>query len=195
MEIPIFKSTRNTRPLLPGSLRYIRSDLPTEVTEEEREWLLANGITTVLDLRTPEEQGRERCPLMDDGRFSYHTRTVTGGDRLPATPDEVSLSYIGMVDEGMRAIIDLLLTAKTGALYFCRAGKDRTGVVSAILLHKLGFPTSYIVEDYMRSRENWEPLLREYAKQDPGIDLRVILPERQYIEELLSWYAAYEKNG
>ena len=127
MEMPIFKSTRNTRPLLPGSLRYIRSDLPTEVTEEEREWLLANGITTVLDLRTPEEQGREPCPLMDDGRFSYHTRTVTGGDRLPATPDEVSLSYIGMVDEEMRGIIDLLLTAKTGLCISAVPGRTGRG--------------------------------------------------------------------
>ena len=137
-----------------------------------------------------EEQEREGCPLRDDGRFSYHTLAVTGGDRLPATPDEVSASYIAMVDEKFHDMIDLLLTAKTGVLYFCRAGKDRTGVVSAVLLHSLGLPTSYIVEDYMRSRENLEPALREYARDNPSVDLRVITPERRYIEEFLAWYTA-----
>ena len=186
----IFKSTRNTRPLLEGSLRYIRSDLPTEVSEEEREWLIAKGITTVLDLRTWEEQERERCPLMDDGRFSYCTLAVSGGDRLPATPDEVSVSYIAMVDEDFRDIIDLLLTAKTGVLYFCRAGKDRTGVVSAVLLHRLGMPASYIVDDYMKSRSNLEDLLREYARKNPAVNIDVITPKRRYMEEFLAWYIA-----
>lgn len=32
-----FASTKNTRAILPGSLRYIRSDVPLRVTEEEKQ--------------------------------------------------------------------------------------------------------------------------------------------------------------
>lgn len=52
----IFKSTLNTRQILKDSLRFIRSDVPVQVSEEERTWLLANDITTIIDLRTEDEQ-------------------------------------------------------------------------------------------------------------------------------------------
>ncbi|MBO7293307.1 MAG: tyrosine-protein phosphatase, partial [Clostridia bacterium] len=105
--------------------------------------------------------------------------------RLPASPDEVSASYIAMVDETLRDIVGLLLTAKTGVLYFCRAGKDRTGVVSALLLRRLGMPRDYIVRDYMESGSNLAPLLLEYARQSPDVDLEVITPKRRYIADFL----------
>ena len=60
----IFQSTRNTRPIIENSFRYIRSDVPTEITEEEKDWLLTNNVTTIVDLRTKEERVRKHCPLI-----------------------------------------------------------------------------------------------------------------------------------
>ena len=51
----LLKSTRNTRALPTGTMRYIRSDVPTNLTDEEIQWLLDNNITTVIDLRSEEE--------------------------------------------------------------------------------------------------------------------------------------------
>lgn len=51
----LLKSTRNTRALPTGTMRYIRSDAPTNLTDEEIQWLLDNNITTVIDLRSEEE--------------------------------------------------------------------------------------------------------------------------------------------
>ncbi|MBO7292953.1 MAG: tyrosine-protein phosphatase, partial [Clostridia bacterium] len=64
------------------------------------------------------------------------------------------------------------------------------GVVSAVLLHRLGMPTSYIVDDYMKSRSNLEDLLREYARKNPAVNIDVITPKRRYMEEFLAWYIA-----
>jgi protein tyrosine/serine phosphatase len=86
-----------------------------------------------------------------------------------------------------------LLNARVGVLYFCTAGKDRTGVVSAVLLYKLGLPTEYVVRDYMRSRENLAPMLAAYAAQHPDVDINVITPNEGYIREFLAWYIA--NNG
>ena len=90
-----FASTKNIRPVLPGSLRYIRSDVPLQVTEEEKQWLASHNITTVVDLRTERERAAKPCPLEQDGRFRWLHLPVTGGDALPESPAWVARSYIG----------------------------------------------------------------------------------------------------
>lgn len=187
----IFESTKNTRSILEGDTKYIRSDVPTVVSEDERDWLLSNNITTIIDLRTDKERAKKRCPLIDDSRFSYHSFTITGGDIVPKCVDDVAKSYISMVDEKFNTIIDFLLTVDSSVLYFCNAGKDRTGVVSAILLHKLGKSNEYIINDYMKSKGNLEAVLKDYAKINPSIDINVITPQERYISELLQWYINY----
>lgn len=43
----------------------------------------------------------------------------------------------------MDNIIDTILNADTNVVYFCNAGKDRTGVVTAIILSNLGYENNY----------------------------------------------------
>lgn len=189
----IFESTVNTRPILPDSLRYIRSDVPVQVSERERAWLLEHDVTTIVDLRTDEERLRKPCPLAEDGRFGYHCRPVTGGDVVPPSVDEVPASYIRMADERLMETIDLIVSAPSNVLYFCNAGKDRTGVVSAILLHRAGMPAEYIVGDYLKSRENLRERLAAFARQEPTVDIRVITPCERYIREFLEWYTRTDR--
>ena len=189
----IFKSTRNTRPILKDSLKFIRSDVPTQVSEEEKAWLLANRITTIVDLRTEEERTKKECPLAKDERFQYYCMPVTGGNAVPQSVDDVSKSYINMVDAKLYKTIDFIWYAKENVLYFCNAGKDRTGVVSAILLCKKGISLEYVIEDDMKSRTNLKSLLESFAKQNPAIDLDVITPHERYIKEFLEWFLAKQR--
>ena len=184
----IFQNTLNTRPILEHSFKYIRSDVPTKISESEKDWLLSNNITTIVDLRTDAERMSKQCPLINDNRFSYYVFTVAGGDKIPISTDDVSKSYIAMVDTQFDTMIEFLLNIKSNALFFCNAGKDRTGVVSAALLYMLGMPTTYIVNDYMKSKPNLETLLSGFARQNPAINIDVITPHKQYIEEFLEWY-------
>ena len=190
----IFQSTRNTRPIIENSFRYIRSDVPTEITEEEKDWLLTNNVTTIVDLRTKEERARKHCPLIDDSRFSYYVFSVAGGDKVPSNTDDVSKSYTAMVDAQFDAMIEFLLNRKSNVLYFCNAGKDRTGVVSAVLLYKMGMSSEYIVNDYLESKFNLEALLNEFARQNPTVDIDIITPNKRYIEEFLKWYIDKSKQ-
>ncbi len=183
----MLKSTLNTRAIFPDSLRYVRSDVPDRLTEQETEWLVGENITTIVDLRTEEEREKRKCPLAGDNRFRYLCMPVTGGNVVPPSVDDVSKSYIRMVDEQMKAIAATILEAETNVLYFCNAGKDRTGVVSAILLLHLGMDEAYIVADYMKSKENLQQVLKEYAKQCPELDIQVITPQERYIREFLEW--------
>lgn len=183
----LLNSTQNTRPILPDSLRYIRSDVPGCLTRQEVQWLLDNNIITIIDLREDAERERKKCSLIDDQRFQYFCMPVTGGNAIPKSVDDVSKSYIKMVDEHMDKIIDTIMNAGTNVLFFCNAGKDRTGVVSAKILYKLGMDKDYIIKDYMESKENLREMLEEYAKAFSEVNIDVITPQERYMEEFLDW--------
>lgn len=180
-----FASTKNTRAVLPGSLRYIRSDVPLQVTEEEKQWLVSHSITTVVDLRTKKERAARPCPLEQDERFRYLRLPVTGGDALPDSPAWVAQSYINMADEQMERILQTISESESNVLFFCTAGKDRTGVVAALLLRRAGFSEEYILRDYLLSGQNLAADLEQYARANPGVDLAVITPRRETMERFL----------
>lgn len=183
----LLKSTDNTRAILPDSLRFLRSDVPWRISEEEVSWLMAQRIRTVIDLREASERDRKPCPLAVYPGFRYLCMPVTGGGTVPPSPDQVSLSYMAMADSPMEDIVSTILSADTNVLYFCNAGKDRTGVVSALLLHRLGFDREYIIADYLESADNLKETLHAYALRNPEMDETVITPQRRYMEEFLDW--------
>ena len=180
----LLNSTQNTRAILPDSLRYLRSDVPASLTESEIDWLRQQNIRCIVDLRSEEEQKKKPCPLYQKTDFVYHSLPVSGGNAVPACPDEVSASYVAMVDEQMKHIIYTIETSDCGVLYFCNAGKDRTGVVSALLLRRLGYDDEYIIKDYLQSADNLKEMLRAYAASS-GVDIHIITPCRRYMEEFL----------
>lgn len=183
----IFEHTLNTRPIINNSLKFIRSDVPIQVSEAEREWLVSKGIITIIDLRTDEERSKKECPLEKDKRFQYYCMPVTGGNAVPKSVDDVSKSYVSMVDTLLYNTIELILGAKSNVLYFCNAGKDRTGVVSAILLHRLGMSDEYIIDDYMKSKTQLRSMLETFAKQNPEVNIDIIMPQERYMKEFLEW--------
>ncbi len=183
----LFQSTRNTRAILRDSLRFIRSDVPENITADEIEWLIVNNVRTIVDLRETNEQAKKVCPLQSNDKFAYITLPVTGGNAVPECADDVPLSYIRMADGQMKRIIDTIMNAENNVLFFCNAGKDRTGVVSAIILHRLGADDEYIINDYMLSTDNLKEMLWAYAEQNPEVDINVITPKREYMEKFLVW--------
>lgn len=181
----LFRSTLNTRLLPTGGMRFIRSDCPEKLTEEEIEWLRQNHVATVVDLREKKEYEQKPCCLETEAGFTYHHLPVTGGGDTPKSPQAVAAVYLGMLDHQMDIIIQTILEAESNVLYFCGAGKDRTGVVSAIILKKLGFDDQTIVDDYMKTKENLLDFLTAYVKDHPQVDINTILPNEHNIRKVL----------
>lgn len=184
----MLSSTHNTRAILPDSLRFIRSDVPVFMNQEDIDWLISNNITTIIDLRTVEEQENKPCPLMEMKEFDYYTVSLSGGRDVPASPQLVPISYIDMVDDKLEQVIDIVTNAKSNVLYFCNMGKDRTGVVSAVLLRKLGMSDEYIVNDYIKSYDNVKDILEQYVHKNPDVDINVITPKAEYMRRFLELY-------
>lgn len=59
----ILQTTLNTRVLPTGNFRYVRSDYPGKLTDDEVIWLYQNDITTIVDLREEKEYVSRPCRL------------------------------------------------------------------------------------------------------------------------------------
>ena len=98
-------------------------------------------------------------------------------DVLPDGPPESVLAmYRNIVDRCQPAIGQVLTAAATGPfplLIHCKIGKDRTGIIVALLLAALGVPPETIVADYAESASNLEPMVPELmaAAAHDGLNL------------------------
>ena len=191
----LLKSTRNTRALPTGTLRYIRSDYPGCLSDEEVSWLRKNGVTTIIDLREKTEYVQKPCRLETESGFTYYHLPVTGGGGVPESPESVADAYLKMIDGQMERIICAILKAESNVLYFCGAGKDRTGVVSAILLKQLGFSDSVIIEDYMKTKDNLLDFLKAFAAEHPEVNIHTILPREENIKKVLAALSQIEEKA
>ena len=52
----------------------------------------------------------------------------------------------------------------------------------------------YIVEDYMKTKENLKDALESFARQCPQIDINVITPNERYMREFLQWLKYGQDN-
>ncbi len=181
----ILQTTLNTRALPTGDFRYVRSDYPGKLTDEEVRWLFQNGITTIVDLREEKEYVSRPCRLEKEEGFSYYHLPVTGGGDTPDSSEAVVRIYLGMLDDQMERIISTIMNAESNVMYFCGAGKDRTGVVSAIILKRLGYSDQVIIDDYMETKENLMEFLVAYVKEHPQVDINFIIPNEENIRRVL----------
>jgi protein-tyrosine phosphatase len=124
------------------------------------------GVTTVVDLRsTAELRGDGEAPLRREAIVHHHVPLFDGEMIHPEErPASISLSerYWLLAEYAKPKIAQVVTTiaAATGpAVYHCAAGKDRTGVISAVLLGVLGVPEEVIVADYAATKENLDAII------------------------------------
>jgi len=117
------------------------------------------GLRTVVDLRTQLEV--ETAPSALDGLpVELAHISILSGD-MQSLPLELEAIYRYMItDCGAAigaAIKELCAAEATPALVHCSAGKDRTGVVIALVLAALGVPDQVIAADYALSSIYLDP--------------------------------------
>ena len=190
----LLQTTLNTRALPIGNLRYIRSDYPGKLTEDEVKWLRKNDITTIVDLREEKEYKTRQCRLEKEDGFTYYHLPVTGGGDTPESPEAVARTYLGMLDGQMERIISTIMNAESNVMFFCGAGKDRTGVVSAIILKKLGYSDQVVIDDYMETKDNLMGFFTAYVKDHPETDINIIIPNEENIKKVLESRQFYDPD-
>ena len=125
------------------------------------------SLSDIVDLRSTFELDNEGRGPLEWEPIAFHHNPLFDGDPSAADrrrADEMSLGerYVGMMDHGHAKIVNavrLLARAERGAVYHCAAGKDRTGVISAIVLGTLGVSDELIVADYALSGERIDEII------------------------------------
>ena len=118
--------------------RLIRSNLPRDLSNNDISILNKMGINTVIDLRSQEEIRTKKSVFENNKNFIVYHIGIDEGKDIPATEKLVPKSYMDMLNlqEKIKKIFDILGDNEK-VLYFCNAGKDRTGVVTALILKLL----------------------------------------------------------
>jgi protein-tyrosine phosphatase len=157
--------------------RLFRADGPHALTATDARLLGELGLTTVIDLRTADE-AEQRCRYQDSvGAATFHHLPMT--DVLPDEEELrewVDAEYVGdhygrIARRGAHAIATAITLMSSPdafpAMFHCSAGKDRTGVLAAIVLGVLGVPDETIVADYALSRDGMERMLAWLRERAP----------------------------
>jgi protein-tyrosine phosphatase len=196
-----------------GWRRLFRADGLNRLTEVDRSLLTELGLATVIDLRTVDEAAqRGRFPV-EEIPVRYVDLPLT--DVLPS-PEElpewreaswVASRYGRMVEEGApvltRAIEVLASAGSLPAVVHCSAGKDRTGVLSALVLAFLDVPDETIVEDYALSAVAMDRLLERLKAEYPDSVEEVekfapailhVVPEtmQEFLQSIRAAHGSYE---
>lgn len=137
--------------------RLYRADGVQRLAGADLEKARGLGLQTVIDLRTDGEIEQGGFFPVDHYAVEWHhlpmLQRVWSDDELVATTGAVDFlqeRYIDMLAQGAPSIARIveLVSAGTPALFHCAAGKDRTGVVAAVLLGLLGVHPEEIATDY-----------------------------------------------
>jgi protein-tyrosine phosphatase len=159
--------------------RLFRADGLQRLSSTDLKQLGDLGLATVIDLRTGQELqevGRISWPEPD---LAYHHLPML--DVLPdrtSYPAWVDASYVadryaGMLEKGADAMAEALLIladpAAYPAVFHCAAGKDRTGLLAAVVLGLLGVSDEDIITDYALSQEAMGRMLAWLRAERPEI--------------------------
>jgi protein-tyrosine phosphatase len=135
---------------LPG--RLLRSESPHTLTDAGLRAILDLGIGAVIDLRTASEREKRPSPLVEAGVRSVHAPIFTDDDEYPdhlATAGEVYCWWLRERRTGVAAAMQAIADAPSAPiLVHCHAGKDRTGVVIAMVLRLAGVSIGDVADDY-----------------------------------------------
>ena len=123
------------------------------------------GLKTIVDLRSTSERQAQPTALPANAPvkvvahdykldMSGFAQAFAGGVDAEKARATMRNFYPGVLDshaEHFRDVFQALLNEEGPVLYHCSAGKDRTGVTTALVLTALGVPRETVVQDYLLS--------------------------------------------
>jgi protein-tyrosine phosphatase len=181
--------------------KYIRSSSPAHASKKDIQTLKEYGVKVVIDLRSDFEKEHQANPLKNEQDIDFYEVNLFASSSASVVPDEVQRYkdlggvYIYMLEANRDKILDIfrifLKYPYEGILFHCSAGKDRTGIISALLLDLIGCHEYDIVKDYSESYENnleingelAEMIKNEEAKQYLRSSPRYMMEFLDYLRE------------
>lgn len=174
-----------------GETRYdsiIRADSVRQLSDQGWAALVDYGVQTIVDLRTNDELAADppgelpvevlHIPFFETDTDDWkevenqlEAVTRSAADVATATRD-VYMIFLEHFDRNVAAAIRAIANAPQGGVVIhCAGGKDRTGLLTALLLHVAGVDVDEIAADYALSEERLRPRHEEWFADAEGEEL------------------------
>ena len=158
--------------------RFVRSDSLHRIHKTGIFSLVEKNLSTVIDLRTKKEVHEEpnllaelhgvnflNLPLLEELSPKF-----LGNVSVSSQPDNPLLAfYLSALHErqaAIKEIFSVMLDASPGLILFnCTAGKDRTGIISALLLSLVRVPRLEVIKNYTDSEKAITKLVEELLEK------------------------------
>jgi protein-tyrosine phosphatase len=141
------------------------------------------GLVEVVDLRSTAELESEGRGMLAAEPMRFHHVPLFEGEvreqRAKAAELTLADRYTLMAEfaaDRIGSVVDTLAHASGPAVFHCAAGKDRTGVISAVLLGLLDVPDDVIVADYAATQENLDAIVDRLMALDGYKQMLAALP-------------------
>jgi protein-tyrosine phosphatase len=155
--------------------RVVRADSIRRLTDAGWRALLDYGVKTIIDLRTDQELEAdppaelpleiEHVSLFDEDPLVFmkvESVAQEAPDAATATRDVYLIFLESFKRNVANAIRAVARAPEGGVVVHCMGGKDRTGLITAFLLHLAGVDTEQIAADYALSEERLRPRHEEW---------------------------------
>jgi protein-tyrosine phosphatase len=155
--------------------RVVRADSIRRLTDAGWQALLDYGIKTIIDLRTDQELEADppaempleiqHISMFDEDPLVFMKVESVAEDAPDAAvaTREVYLIFLESFKQNVAAAIRAVARApEGGVVVHCMGGKDRTGLITAFLLHIADVDTEQIAADYALSEERLKPRHEEW---------------------------------
>ncbi|MDF3123833.1 tyrosine-protein phosphatase [Rheinheimera sp. 1928-s] len=181
--------------------KLFRSGTMTDLTSADYQYLSALQIRTMCDFRSREELMTEPtlyknfAPEAQMLVRDYSMQEMMAGSTMQAfgkitTREQAIEVFSGFYRQGperfstqFKQMFEQLLAGKVPLAVNCSAGKDRTGMASALILSALNVPRQTIVNDYALSEKVYDFSLREMKKHAKAGDKKDS-PHNQFMQAM-----------
>jgi protein-tyrosine phosphatase len=150
----------------------VRASMIGSLNPEGEEAMRAHGVRTVVDLRWPAEV--EAQPSIFAKGIPYRN-TPVDSDRQLALLDHASsgtmarqLATLAQPSSGIRDALEAIAWSEPAVVIHCQAGRDRTGIVTALILAAAGVVDEDIDMDYCASDEALADEYARLSREQPG---------------------------
>ena len=175
----------------------LRADDLAQLSPQGLEALAQFGVETVLDLRWPEEIAAAPSPVPRQlPRVRYlsvsllsDTPAAWGALGGHCAKEEWKRTVLDRMQPRLKEALTAIAAAGPGPLLFhCVAGKDRTGVIAALLLALADVVPPAIAADYAASTANLrDAYLRRYPDGDPAAIIEAVRCPEEGVYNMLDY--------
>lgn len=179
-----FRSAINSR-FVGNQHKVIRSDEILNFSDDDAALLSRFNIKSVIDLRSDNEVLKK--PFTTTNSLTYYHIPLHENGILPCDGNRVAEFYFQIVkaEKPVYNVLKTIADHNCGVIYFCRSGKDRTGIITALLLSLCGFSDEYVSADYAATEKNLHDIIDKWLLNHPYYSREAVSPMPMHILGLL----------